>query len=77
MALYFFDFSDTANSYPDEDGTELQHLDAAKDQAVTALLEMSSEMLPGGAFRELVCKVRDDRTRELMKVAIRFELHTI
>lgn len=48
-----------------------------KDQACRALIEMAREMLPGGAFRELAFKVRDESGRELMKVAIKFELQDL
>ncbi|QND58007.1 DUF6894 family protein [Mesorhizobium huakuii] len=76
MPLYFFDFSDTGESYPDTVGTGLISFDAAKDEAVRALMEMAREMLPDGAYRELTFKVRDETGRQLVQVTIKFELQT-
>jgi hypothetical protein len=61
-------------SYPDAEGTDLRSFQDAKDEAVRALVEMAREILPGGAYRELTFKVRDESDRQLIQVVIKFEL---
>lgn len=77
MAVYFFDFSDTGDEFPDTEGTELPNLDAVKDEAIRALVEVVKEVLPDGSFRELACKVRDENGRQLLQAEIRFQLQTL
>ena len=76
MPRFFFDFDDTGKQYPDTEGTDLDHFDAAKDDAVSALVEMAKDVLADGAYRELTYKVRNEHGRQLMLVGIKFELKT-
>jgi two-component sensor histidine kinase len=49
MPRYFFDFNDTENTLPDDEGVELADLEAAKDEAVRALAEITRDLLPNGS----------------------------
>ena len=77
MPLYSFDFFDNGEAQPDAGATEFADMQAAKEEAVKALLGMASEILPGGTFRELIISVRDDQGRGLLQVAITFEVHLL
>ncbi|RJT41353.1 hypothetical protein D3227_06045 [Mesorhizobium waimense] len=76
MPRYFFDLSDSCLQFPDKKGTELHCIDDAKDEAVRALVDII-RILPDGAYRELAYTVRDDSGRQLMQVAIKFELQPV
>ena len=77
MALYFFDLNDTGESFPDEAGAEFHGIDAAKDEAVRALVDMTAEVPPGGVYRELTITVRDGGGLNLLQVAITFEVRVL
>ncbi|RWE78236.1 hypothetical protein [Mesorhizobium sp.] len=77
MPKYFFDFSDTGESSPDEAGTELASFEAAKAEAVRSLMEMTAEVPLGGTHRELTMTVRDESGRNLARAVITFEVRVL
>ncbi|MER8549466.1 hypothetical protein [Mesorhizobium sp. M0203] len=46
MPRFFFDFTDTGQVFPDVEGTDLPDLEAAKQEAVRALVEITKDKLP-------------------------------
>ena len=56
---YFFDVHDGAVSVTDEEGTELDDLEAAGIEAARLLVELAKGRLPGARRRELMVYVRD------------------
>ncbi|MER9052758.1 hypothetical protein [Mesorhizobium sp. M0910] len=53
MPRYFFDFTDTGKVFLDVVGTDLPDLEAAKAEAVKALVEITKDKLPDGPFEDL------------------------
>ncbi|RWQ21594.1 hypothetical protein [Mesorhizobium sp.] len=74
MARFFFDLTDNGNAYPDTEGTELPSLEAAEDEASTALLEIAKDAMPDGTFREVAFQVHDGTRKPLFVVKVTFEL---
>jgi hypothetical protein len=73
MPLYYFDFADSGRVVPDNQGTELHGIEAAKHEAAKTLCEIVGEMLPGDP-REFEINIRDEANRPLCAVAIKFEM---
>jgi hypothetical protein len=59
MARYFFDLVDGTKVDRDHIGLEFQDLAEAREAAADALGDVTREVLPDGARRHLVMKVRD------------------
>jgi hypothetical protein len=59
MVRYFFDLVDGAKVQRDDIGLEFQDLADARAAAANVLGDVTRELLPGGARRHLVMKVRD------------------
>ncbi|WP_404861876.1 DUF6894 family protein [Georhizobium sp. MAB10] len=59
MARYFFDLVDGGKTDKDDVGLEFEHLADARAAAADALGDVTREVLPNGARRHLVMKVRD------------------
>jgi hypothetical protein len=74
MTRYFFDFFNGGAESRDSEGTEFDSDDAARDEAVMALVEMAREVLPGSSSRELAFEVRDEDGRRTVRVSIVFDL---
>ena len=78
MARYYFDFFDTEEaSFPDSEGTDLPSFDAARDEAVHALMGLARDIRPNGPYRKLQFKVRDSEGRELWQVSLQFEVQPL
>jgi hypothetical protein len=73
MPKFFFDFFDSGEVTPDNHGTDLHGIDAAKHEAAKTLGAIVGDMLPG-SLRELEIKIRDEADRSLGVVAVKFEM---
>lgn len=71
---YFFDFTDTGKVFLDVVGTDLPDLEAAKQEAVKALVEITKDKLPDGPSREFVMTVRDESNETFLEAMIKFEM---
>ena len=60
MPRYFFDFAEDGRLAPDEVGTELADLDAAREEALTTLAGIAMDEMPDGDRREFALTIRDD-----------------
>jgi hypothetical protein len=60
MARYYFDHRDNDRFFPDDEGTELPDLAAARSDAATTLAEIAKDVIPGSEQRTLTIEVRDD-----------------
>ncbi|MER8956495.1 hypothetical protein NKH98_28040 [Mesorhizobium sp. M0833] len=74
MPRYFFDFTDTGKVFLDVVGTDLPDLEAAKQEAVKALVEITKDKLPDGPYREFVMTVRDESNETFLEAMIKFEM---
>ena len=70
MPRFFFDTFDGENLQPDETGHELPDLDAAKQEAQTALPDMAKDALPDGNYRTFVVNVRDEAGQTVLRAAL-------
>ena len=73
MPRFYFDVSEGPKFIPDEEGFELDSLDAAEQEATQALIQLGRDWLPRA--REVTIQVRDERRRRVLalSVAIRIE----
>ena len=60
MPRYFFDIDDGESQFRDEDGMEMPHLEAARDEAVRVLPDVAREVLPDGDRRTFASVVRNE-----------------
>jgi len=67
---YFFDTYDGYRFLPDEEGQELESIEAAKAEAQRAVPEMAKDELPDGDQRTFVVSVRDDAGQVVLRVAL-------
>jgi hypothetical protein len=71
---YFSDFHNNGHVSIDGNGSELFGIDAAKDEAITALVEIMPYALRSGDKRELAISVRDEDGTPVLKVVVIFEV---
>jgi hypothetical protein len=70
---FYFDVTAGPTFIPDEEGFELDSLDAAEREATQALIQLGRDWLP--RVREVRIQVRDEKYRQVLalSVAIRIE----
>jgi hypothetical protein len=74
MPHYFFDTRDGADLIRDEEGVELDSIEAARDEATRGLTDLAKDALPGALRRELAVEVRDRGDQALLRAALWFEV---
>jgi hypothetical protein len=74
MPRFYFDLRDGEEFTPDEEGVELDDLEAAKTEATEALAQLAKDVLPGAERREIAVEVRDEAKLPLLRAALRFEV---
>jgi hypothetical protein len=74
MPHYFFDTRDGADLIRDEEGVELDGMEAARDEATRGLADLAKDALPGAMRRELAVEVRDAGDQALLRAALWFEV---
>ncbi len=67
---YFFDIQDGSRFIQDDEGLELDGIDAVRAEALLALPDMARGKLPDGDHRTIVISVRDDEGRPVLKAAL-------
>jgi hypothetical protein len=77
MPLYFFDSNDGDDFIRDEEGVELDGIDAARDEATAALAGIAKDALPKTTRRELSIEVRDECDRLLIRASLWFEVQVL
>ena len=77
MPLYFFDSHDGDDFIRDEEGVELDGLEAARDEATAALAGIAKDALPKTTARELSIEVRDECDRLLIRASLWFEVQVL
>jgi hypothetical protein len=73
MPRYSFDTRD-GEFIRDEDGMELDGIDAARDEATRGLADFAKDALPGSVRRELAVEVRDEWDRYVLRASLWFEV---
>ncbi len=72
MPRFFIDTSDQARFIRDEDGLELEDVEAAMNAAAEGLSDMARDALPGGESRTFIAIVRDEHGRTLVQASMSF-----
>jgi hypothetical protein len=74
MPRYFFDSRDGLEIIRDEEGIELDGIQAARDEATRGLADLSKDVIPGSERRELAIEVREGSNHPLLRAALWFEV---
>jgi hypothetical protein len=74
MPHYFFDTRDGDDFIRDNEGIELDGIEAARDEATRGLTDLAKDALPGALRRELAVEVRDGADHALLRAALWFEV---
>jgi len=70
MPRFFFDTYDGDFFAPDNEGQDLEGIEAAKLQAQEALPNMAEDKLPDGDQRVFVVSVRDEAGQVVLRVSL-------
>jgi len=71
MPRYFFDTYDGETITEDDEGLELEGIEAARREALAALPDMARAMIPDdGDRRTMVVKVRDESGKVVLQAAL-------
>ena len=60
MPRYFFDLDGGERLFRDEKGSDLPHVDAAREEAIAVLPDIVRAMMTGGDRKTLTSMIRDD-----------------
>ncbi|ANY78444.1 hypothetical protein BB934_09560 [Microvirga ossetica] len=60
MPRFYFDVREGARFIPDEEGLELESLDAAEREAAVSAVDIGRSQLPHGKVREITVEVNDE-----------------
>jgi hypothetical protein len=74
---FYFDSLDGNFVIQDDEGIEFDGLEAARDQAATALAEMAKDVLRGPTRRELAIEIRDQDRNPVLKASLIFEVQRL
>jgi hypothetical protein len=77
LPRYYFDFREDGGMVPDEEGTEIDGLGAARDEAARTLAEMARSVLPGSTCRRLTIEVRGESGGPLLRTTLAFEVELL
>ena len=77
MSRYFFDSRDGDHVIRDDDGIELDGIEAARDEAALALRDLAKDALPGSTRREVAIEVRDESGRQLIRASLWVEVQVL
>jgi len=77
LPQFHFDVRDGPMFVPDEDGVELDGLDAAKHEATEAALEISRDRLASGDSRAVTIEVRNEHRQQVMTVTVSLEINRV
>jgi hypothetical protein len=74
---FYFDIRDNDKLTRDEDGVELDGVDAARREAAQTVAQMGKDVLPGTVHWELAIEVRNDRPEPLLRAALVFDIQRL
>jgi hypothetical protein len=77
MALYYFDIRDGNRLFPDDQGSEMDGLNAARIEAFAALADYVKEIAPTENRRRVAIEVRDEDSKPLLKAVVIFEVEVL
>ncbi|QRM35884.1 hypothetical protein [Microvirga sp. VF16] len=74
MARYYFDILDGAQGVRDDEGAELNSLDAAVQVAARSAAEIGQGRLARGETSDVVVEVRDERSQRVCTIRASMEI---
>jgi hypothetical protein len=74
---FYFDVREGASFTPDDEGLELDSLDAAEREAATAAADIGRDRLPKGDAREVTVEVTNEHRQRVLTVTISMEIHRV
>ena len=77
MPRYFFDSGDGDHFVRDDEGVELDGIEAVQGEATLALRDLAKDAIPHATRRELSVEVRDEAGHELIRASLRFEVQVL
>ena len=77
MARYFFDSRDRHGSSRDDEGVELDSIEAVRIEAAKALADMAKGAVPKHEHGELWLVVRDESGRQVIRASLSFAVHVL
>jgi hypothetical protein len=66
---FYFDVREDGTVIPDEEGLELESLDAAEREAAVSAVDIGRSQLPHGKVREITVEVKDENGLVLIAAA--------
>ncbi|MFL4994616.1 MAG: DUF6894 family protein [Microvirga sp.] len=77
MPRFYFDVRDGPRFFADDEGRELDSLDAAEREAVTAAAQIGRDRLAKGDARAVTVEVRNEHGQWVLTVTVSVELHRV
>jgi hypothetical protein len=74
MPRFYFDLRDGEEFTLDEEGVELNSIEAAKVEASYSLFELAKDNLPGEVRSKIAIEVRDEARLPLFQMSLVFEV---
>jgi hypothetical protein len=68
MPRFYFDVSEGQKFIPDDEGLEIESLNAAEHEATRALIQLGQDWL--ARAREISIQVRDERNRQMLALRL-------
>jgi hypothetical protein len=74
---FYFDVREGTRFIPDDEGLELDSLDAAEREAAAAAAEIGQDRLPKGDARKVTVEVRDEHGQRVLNVTVSMEVERV
>jgi hypothetical protein len=74
---FYFDVREGTRFIPDDEGLELDSLDAAEREAAAAAAEIGRDRLPKGDARKVTVDVRDEHGQRVLNVTVSMEVERV
>jgi hypothetical protein len=77
VPCFYFDVREGARFIPDEEGSELDSLDAAEYEAARGAAEIGRDDLPKGDARDVTVEVRNEHGQRVLTVTVSMEINRV
>jgi hypothetical protein len=77
MPRFYFDVREGTRFTPDDEGLELESLDAAERMAAEAAAEIGRDRLPKGDARDVTIELKNEHRQRVLTVTVMLEIHRV
>jgi hypothetical protein len=77
MPRFYFDVREGMRFTPDDEGLELESLDAAEREAATTAAEIGRDRLPKGDARDVTVEVRNEHRQRVLTVTVSMQVERV